>query len=156
MEAEGAAGPAGAMFLGEYRHTLDAKGRVILPSAFRAQLQEGLVMTVGLDNCLTVHPPEEWARVIENLRNLHFTDRRERMFARMMTSSAHSDALDRQGRVTIPARLRDYASLSKDVTVVGADARLELWDSDRWERYRDQGMADFANTEQPFNIGGLF
>lgn len=156
MEAEGA-GPSGsAMFLGEYRHTLDMKGRVILPSVFREQLQEGLVMTVGLDNCLTVYPVDEWERVIRNLRALRATDRRERMFARMMTSSAHFGDLDRQGRVTIPPRLRTYASLSKDVTVVGADARLELWDAERWEQYRDQGMADFANTEQPFDLGGLF
>lgn len=156
MEAEGA-GPSGsAMFLGEHRHTLDMKGRVILPSVFREQLQEGLVMTVGLDNCLTVYPVDEWERVIRNLRALRATDRRERMFARMMTSSAHFGDLDRQGRVTIPPRLRTYASLSKDVTVVGADARLELWDTERWEQYRDQGMADFANTEQPFDLGGLF
>lgn len=144
------------MFLGEYQHTLDAKGRVILPAAFREQLQEGLVMTVGLDHCLTVHPHADWQRVRANLRALRTTDRRERMFARMMTSSAHAEQLDRQGRITIPTRLREYASLAKDVTVVGADARLELWDTGRWEAYREQGMADFANTEQSFELGGIF
>lgn len=157
METAGAAGPASsAMFLGEHRHTLDAKGRVILPSVFREQLQQGLVMTAWLDRCLTVHPLEGWERVIANLRNLRSTDRRERQFVRMMTSSAHQDALDRQGRVTIPARLREYAALGRDVTVVGADDRLELWDSTRWEEYRDQGMADFADTEQSFDLGGIF
>lgn len=156
MEAEGAGPPEGAEFLGEYRHTLDAKGRVILPSAFREQLKEGLVMTIGLDHCLTVHPRAEWGRVVEGLRTLRPTDRRERQFARMMTSSAHKGELDRQGRVTVPARLRDYAGLDRDVTVVGADARLELWDTASWERYREQGMADFADTEQPFDIGGIF
>jgi MraZ protein len=141
------------MFLGEYQHTLDPKGRVILPSTFREELGDGLVMTVGLDHCLTIHPLADWERVVEGLRNLRTTDRRERMFARIMTSSAHADALDRQGRVTIPARLREYASLVKDVTVVGADSRLELWDTSAWERYRDAAMADFANTEQPFDLG---
>lgn len=144
------------MFLGEYQHTLDPKGRVILPSAFRERLKDGLVMTVGLDNCLTLQPVEEWGRVLENLRNLRTTDRRERMFARVMTSSAHAEELDKQGRVTIPARLREYAALAKDVTVVGADMRIELWDTERWDAYRDGAMADFANTEQPFDLGGIF
>jgi MraZ protein len=144
------------MFLGEFQHTLDPKGRVILPSAFREQLKGGLVMTVGLDNCLTIHPTDDWRRVLESLRNLRTTDRRERMFARVMTSSAHAEDIDKQGRVTIPARLREYASLTKDVTVVGADMRIELWDTSRWEAYRDGAMADFANTEQPFDLGGIF
>jgi MraZ protein len=144
------------MFLGEYQHTLDAKGRIILPAAFREELHEGLVMTVGLDNCLTIHPSAEWLRVVGELRALRTTDRRERAFARVMTSSAHAEELDRQGRVTIPARLRDYAGLERDVTVVGADSRLELWDSARWETYRDQAMADFATTDQPFDLGGIF
>jgi MraZ protein len=141
------------MFLGEYQHTLDPKGRVILPSTYRDELGAGLVMTVGLDHCLTVHPLADWQRVLEGLRSLRTTDRRERMFARMMTSSAHADALDRQGRVTVPARLREYASLERDVTVVGADSRLELWSTAAWERYRDAGMADFADTERPFDLG---
>lgn len=158
MEVDGAAEPAddGAMFLGEHRHTLDTKGRVILPSVFREQLQEGLVMSAWLDRCLTVHTLESWQRVRRHLRSLRSTDKRERQFVRMMTSSAHQDALDRQGRVTIPARLREYAGLGREVTVVGADTRLELWDSARWDEYRDQGMAEFADTEQPFDLGGGF
>ena len=143
------------MFLGEYQHTLDPKGRVILPAAFREELEDGLVITVGLDNCLTVHPVADWQRVVEGLRNLRTTDRRERMFARVMTSSAHPEALDRQGRITIPGRLREYASLSKDVSVVGTDSRVELWDTARWEAYRSQAMAEFAETEAPFDLGGV-
>ena len=144
---------ANDMFLGEFQHTLDPKGRVILPSAFREQLSEGLVMTVGLDNCLTVHSVPDWQRVVEGLRNLRSTDRRERSFARMITSSAHPETPDRQGRITIPARLRDYAGLTKDVTVVGADSRVELWNSTAWDAYRDQAMNDFANTDEAFNLG---
>ena len=145
----------GGMFLGEYQHSLDPKGRVIFPAAYRDQLGEGLVMTVGVDNCITVHPALEWERVISGLRRLRSTDRRERMFGRMMTSMAHPDELDRQGRVTIPARLREYADLDRDVTVVGADTRIELWDTARWESYRDQAMADFAQTDSPFDLGGF-
>jgi MraZ protein len=114
------------------------------------------VMTVGVDRCLTAHPIDDWQRVIEGLRGLRTTDRRERMFARMITSSAHPERPDRQGRITIPARLREYASLTKDVTVVGADSRLELWDHAAWERYREQGMADFAMTDRPFDAEGIF
>jgi MraZ protein len=77
------------------------------------------------------------------------------MFTRMMTSMAHRDELDRQGRVTIPARLRQYANLDRDVTVVGADTKIELWDAARWESYRDQAMADFAQTDHPFDLGGF-
>ena len=145
----------GGMFLGEYQHSLDPKGRVIFPAAYREQLGEGLVMTVGVDNCITVHPVPEWERVIDGLRRLRSTDRRERMFTRMMTSMAHPDELDRQGRVTIPARLRQYATLDRDVTVVGADTKIELWDTARWESYRDQAMADFAQTDHPFDLGGF-
>jgi MraZ protein len=141
------------MFLGEYQHTLDPKGRVILPSAFRGELEDGLVMTVGLDNCLTVHPSTEWDRVIAELRALRTTDRRERQFARVVTGLAHPEELDRQGRITIPARLREYAGLSKDIAVVGADNRVELWDAARWEAYRDEAMADFATTDTPFGQG---
>ena len=144
------------MFLGEYQHTLDPKGRVILPSAFREELEEGLVMSIGLDHCLTIHPAAEWQNVLANLRALRTTDRRERMFARMLTASAHPEKLDRQGRVTIPARLRDYAKLRKEVTVVGADSRLELWDTEAWDAYRAEGMAAFAETERPFDVGGIF
>lgn len=143
------------MFLGEYQHSLDPKGRVIFPAAYREQLGEGLVMTVGVDNCIAVHPTAEWQRVIAGLRSLRTTDRRERMFTRMMTSMAHPDELDRQGRVTIPARLREYAGLDRDVTVVGADTKIELWDTARWEQYRDQAMHDFADTDHPFDLGGF-
>ena len=144
------------MFLGEYQHTLDPKGRVILPSAFREELEGGLVMTVGLDHCLAVHPLADWQRVVDSLRELRTTDRRERMFARMLTASAHPEVLDRQGRVTIPARLREYADLTKDVAVVGADSRLELWDAAAWEAYRSEAISDFAGTERPFDVGGIF
>lgn len=143
------------MFLGEYQHTLDSKGRLILPSAFREALGEGLVMTVGVDRCLTVHPQRDWEHVLEGLRNLRTTDRKERAFARVMTSSAHAEELDKQGRITIPARLREYASLDRDVTVVGADSRVELWNTPSWEVYRDQAMADFAETDSPFDLGGF-
>lgn len=141
------------MFLGEYSHQLDSKGRLILPAAFRAELSEGLVMTVGLDRCLTVYSRAEWQRVAEGLRALRSTDRRERAFARVLRSSAQPEELDKQGRITIPARLREYADLSTGVTVVGADGCIELWDTESWTAYRQSAMADFADTEESFGLG---
>lgn len=141
------------MFLGEFQHTLDSKGRLILPSAFREPLGDGLVITVGLDRCLTVHPRADWQRVLEGLRQLQHTDERQRRFARVVTSSAHPGELDRQGRITIPNRLREYATLDRDVAVVGADSRIELWNADRWAAYRDEAMNEFANTDTPLGDG---
>lgn len=143
------------MFLGEYQHTLDPKGRVILPSAFREQLSEGLVMTIGIDNCLTVHPVADWERVVTELRTLVATDGRHRAYARVVTASAHPDTLDKQGRVTIPARLRSYAGLTKDVSVVGADLKVEIWDTPTWVPYRDRAMSDYAATDTPLGAGPL-
>ncbi|QBI18140.1 transcriptional regulator MraZ [Egibacter rhizosphaerae] len=143
------------MFLGEYQHTLDSKGRLILPSAFRERLQEGVVLTIETDRCLSLYPQSDWERMLEGLRELRTTSERERKYARMLLSSAHPDALDRQGRVTLPARLREYADFTRDVTVVGADTRIELWDRERWESYRSEAMEEFAATDSPFELGGL-
>ena len=143
------------MFLGEYQHTLDPKGRVILPSAFRDELAEGLVMTVGLDHCIEVHSAAGWAHKIEQLRALRSTDAQERRFVRMMTALAHSQQLDKQGRVSVPARLREYAGVDKELAVVGSDDHIELWDTERWSAYRDEALADFANTDEAFGQGLL-
>ncbi len=142
-------------FLGEFQHTLDPKGRVILPSRFRDELAKGLVMTVGQDHCLTIYPVDVWRELAVRLRSLRSTDRRERAYARAMRSYAHPDEPDRQGRITIPARLREYAELTKDIAVVGQDTAVEVWDSARWERYRDAAVDTFAETDQPFDLGGF-
>ena len=143
------------MFLGEYQHTLDPKGRVILPSAFRDELAEGLVMTVGLDHCIEVRSSEGWKERVEQLRSLRSTDARERRFVRMMTALAAEQHLDKQGRVSVPTRLREYASMDKELAVVGSDDHIELWDAGRWSDYRDQALADFANTDEAFGLGSL-
>lgn len=143
-------------FLGTHWHALDAKGRVVLPSPFRRQLQDGeVVMTLGQEKCLTVHPRAEWDIIRANLRALRTTDRRERTFVRMLTSHASTQTLDRQGRVTLPLELRAYAGIELDseVAVVGADNRIELWNGDRWSAYKAEGMEDLANNETAFDIG---
>lgn len=141
------------MFLGEFQHTLDSKGRLILPSDFREPLADGLVITVGPDHCLKVHPRGDWQRVLDGLRELRSTDRNQRMYARMVTSQAHPEELDKQGRITIPSRLREYAGLDRDVAVMGADTWIELWDAQRWAAYREEAMADFAAIDSPMTDG---
>ena len=143
----------GAMFLGEFQHTLDPKGRVILPSAFREQLKEGLVMTVGIDRCVDVHRAAAWPTFVQGLRDLKNTDARQRGFVRMILAYAHPDTPDRQGRITVPARLREYAGLDKDVAVVGNDTRVELWNAGTWTTYRDSALDDFAETAEPLGSG---
>ena len=143
----------GAMFLGEFQHTLDPKGRVILPSVFREQLKEGLVMTVGIDRCVEVHPAAAWPPFVQGLRDLKNTDARQRAFVRMILASAHPDTPDRQGRITVPARLREYARLDKDVAVVGNDARVELWNVESWTAYRDNALNDYAETAEALGAG---
>lgn len=143
------------MFMGEHQHALDPKGRVTLPSSFREQLEGEVVITVGIDHCLTIHPRAEWERFAESLRTLQTTDRRTRMAARALRGSAHLDTLDKQGRVTIPVPLRDYARLQRDVTLVGADEVIELWDSANWQAYRAEAMDAYAATDEPFvAVGG--
>ena len=143
------------MFLGVHQHTLDPKGRVILPAALRDELTEGVVLSVGHDRCVTAYPAAQWREVVAGLRALRSTDQRERAFMRMMTSSAHPQTLDKQGRITVPAHLRSYAHLDRDVTVVGNDDHLELWDAGRWDAYYERVVEQFANTDEPFNVGGF-
>ena len=112
-------------------------------------------MTISQDRCVAVYPMDSWQVHLASMRQMRTTDARERQFVRMITAEAHPETLDRQGRITVPVRLRGYANLSKDVTVVGADTRIELWDSATWEPYREQGIADFAEINEAFNLGIL-
>ena len=144
------------MFMGEYQHALDPKGRVILPASFRGELEEGLVMTYGIDGHLTVYSLEGWAGVASELHRMRQTDKQERRFARMMLSGAYEERLDRQGRITIPARLRDYAKLDRDVVLLGQLDAIEVWDAAAWEIEREEATRDFQATDQPFELGGRF
>lgn len=136
------------MFLGEYQHSLDAKGRLILPSKFRARLEPGLVLTKGQDGCLYVLPVEEWSRTAERLRDVRITNRATRDFARLWFSGASEDRPDRQGRISIPENLRAYAALERDVTVIGAGTRAEIWNREAWERRRTEMERGYSDMEE--------
>lgn len=123
------------MFMGEYQHTIDDKGRLIIPARFREELGMKFVITKGLDNCLFVYPMPGWAEMEQKLRSLPFTRADARAFVRFFFSGATECELDRQGRILLPGNLREYAHLEKEVVVVGVSTRVEIWSRELWEKY---------------------
>lgn len=137
------------MFLGEYRHSIDAKGRLAVPTKYRKQLEKGAVVTRGLDRCLTIYPTESWGVLAGKLASLPISKSNTRSFARFLLAGAMDVELDKQGRIVIPEYLREFAGVSKSVVVAGIYDRLEVWDADAWERYRtsaEQGSDAIAEA----------
>ena len=134
------------MFMGEYNHTIDAKGRLIIPSKFRELLGEEFVLTKGLDGCLSIYPMDEWNAFEEKLRALPLTNKNARTFTRFFVAGATNCELDKQGRILLPPVLREYANLTKDVVLVGVLSRVEIWDKDRWQEntYDEDEMDEIA------------
>lgn len=120
------------MFMGEYNHTIDAKGRLIVPSKFRELLGNEFVVTKGLDGCLFVYPNEEWKNIEEKFRNVPLTTKDARKFSRFFFAGAAALEVDKQGRILLPQVLRDYAVLDKDVVLVGVLSRVEIWSKEKW------------------------
>lgn len=133
------------MFLGEHRHALDTKGRVIFPVRLREELGAQVVLQKGIDPCLYVLPPEEWERQVERVKALPTTKPEARRYARFFFSQAQSERIDRQGRLTVPQAFRTYAGLERDVVIVGVGSRVEIWDADRWEQHRSQSEAEVTD-----------
>ena len=143
------------MFLGTHTPRLDDKGRLFLPAKYREELSAGLVLTKGQERCLYVFPETEFARFTEALRAAPVTAKAVRDYSRVFFASASDEIPDKQGRFTIPANLRQYAGLDRDVTVIGAGSRLEIWDSAVWDAYLAQTEQSFAETAEEI-IPGLF
>lgn len=120
------------MFMGEYNHTIDAKGRVIIPSRLRESLGEEFVVTKGLDGCLFAYPKEEWSVFEEKLGALPLTNSNARKFSRFFLAGAAMAEVDKQGRILIPPVLREFAALEKEVVLVGVSRRVEIWSKERW------------------------
>lgn len=135
------------MFLGTHFPKLDAKGRIILPARFRDDLAEGLVLTKGQDRCLVVWPRAEFDAYAEKLRANAQANAQVRAMTRVFFSSAFDESVDAQGRLTIPPVLRDYADLDRELTVVGADTRIEIWSSPRWDAYLGEHEESFADLD---------
>lgn len=120
------------MFLGEFEHTIDGKGRLTIPAKFRDELAGGVVVTRGLDGCLWAYSRSEWERLAEKISQLPTTNPNARNFARFMFSSAFDSIPDRQGRVLVPQNLRDYASIGNETVIIGVMNRVEIWSPEKW------------------------
>jgi MraZ protein len=143
------------MFIGEYQHNLDEKGRLAIPAKFRAALVKGAVVTRGLDNCLFLYTAPEWQKLASKLAALPISKANTRAFARLMLAGAMDVQLDKQGRIILPEYLRRYASIRKGVIVTGLYNRLEIWDENNWNRYKkgtEKSSGDIAEALEGLGV----
>ena len=136
------------MFIGEFQHTIDTKGRVAIPAKFRSDLSEGAVITRGLDGCLFLYPKNEWTKLARRIAELPISKSNARAFARLMLAGAMAVDFDKQGRVVIPFYLRDYAGLRHEAIITGLFNRLEIWSQNRWEKYRQNTERDSGDIAE--------
>ena len=142
------------MFMGEYNHTVDTKGRLIVPSKFREQLGDEFVVTKGLDGCLFVYSKSEWENIEKKFRNVPLTTKDARKFARFFFAGAASCEVDKQGRILLPVVLREYAGIEKDVVSVGVFNRVEIWDKDKWQESKSyDDMDEIAEHMADLGLG---
>jgi MraZ protein len=137
------------MFIGEYYHSLDEKGRTALPAKFRSDLKKGAVVTRGLDNCLFLYTKDAWQVLADKLAKLPISKANTRAFGRLMLSGAMEVEIDGQGRIILPEYLRKYASLNKKLVIAGLYDRLEIWDEGNWDKYKkatEKGSKDIAEA----------
>ncbi|MEJ8751110.1 division/cell wall cluster transcriptional repressor MraZ [Lagierella sp. ICN-221743] len=125
------------MFIGEYQHNLDTKGRITMPSKFREELGNTFYITKGMDGCLFVFPEDEWIEMDKKIKALRLSRKDARGIARLFYAGAIDVSLDKMGRVLLPGNLRQYASLEKEAIIIGVSSRVEIWDKDRWQSYND-------------------
>jgi MraZ protein len=136
------------MFIGEYSHNMDAKGRVSMPAKFREQLGTVFYLTKGLDNCLFVFPEEEWRVFEEKLKKLPLTNKNARGFVRMFYAGATDCSLDKQGRVNVPQILRTHGGLEKEVKIIGVGSRIELWSEENWDTYNNPDNISYEDIAE--------
>lgn len=140
--------------LGEYSHSIDDKGRIILPAKFREELGDSFIATKGLEKCIFVYPKAEWSTIETKLKELPLAKAEARAFVRFFFAGAAEIECDKQGRMLLPGTLREYAALSRDVVVIGVLNRIELWDKDAWEAYNaDTSQAVTTIAEQLADLG---
>lgn len=143
------------MLTGEFNHSIDVKGRLIIPSKFREILGDDFVITKGLDGCLFVYPQEEWKTFENKLRTLPLTNKDARTFTRFFLGSAVDGGLDKQGRVLISSALRNFAGLDKEVVLVGVLDRIEIWDKAKWDEKNaavEENMDDIASHMEDLGL----
>ena len=143
------------MFMGEFHHSIDEKGRLIITSKFRTELGESFVITRGLENCLFVYSLVEWNKITDKLRKLPFTKQNARNFNRFLLSGATITELDKQGRVNIPSTLADFASLDKDCVIIGVNDRLEIWSKSKWENFFSENEDKLSDIAEDLFTGDI-
>ena len=136
------------MFIGEYYHNLDAKGRIIIPAKFRDELNGTFILTRGLDGCLTIYSTEKWEKIFEEINKLPETKKATRQYIRMLTANACECTLDNQGRILIPANLSGSVNITKECVVVGANSHIEIWDKATWNAYMDDASENFEDIAE--------
>ena len=141
------------MFMGEYNHIIDAKGRLIIPARFRELLGEEFILTKGLDGCLSIYPMDAWEAFETKLRALPLTNKNARTFTRFFVAGATNCELDRQGRILVPQTLREFAGLEKEVVLTGNLDRIEIWSKEKWsENCNYDDMDNIAESMQDMGI----
>lgn len=144
------------MLIGEYEHTIDSKGRLILPAKIREDIGENFVITKGLDGCLFGFSKNEWNNFEEKLKTLPLTNKNARDFVRFFLSGAIEAEVDKQGRFLIPSNLREYASLDKEAVITGVGTRIEIWNKDKWKAYNsEENLSADQIAENMANLGML-
>lgn len=143
------------MFIGEYQHNLDDKGRVAIPVKFRAKLSDGAVVTRGLDESLVLYPASEWQKIATKLSELPLSQGKARAFARLMLAGAMEVEPDKQGRMIVPGYLREYAKLKSQVVLTGLFNRVEIWDSQIWKEYRNIAETESASIAEELGAFGV-
>lgn len=136
------------MFIGEYSHNLDAKGRLIIPSRFRDELHASFILTRGLDGCLTIYSLEQWNKIFEEINKLPDTKKATRAYIRVLTSNASECLLDNQGRILIPSNLANSVNIKKECVVVGANDHIEIWDKETWDNYFEEANKNFEEVAE--------
>lgn len=137
------------MFMGEYHHSIDDKGRLIIPSKFRTELKDKFIITRGIENCLFVYPEDRWEQIVHKLESLPFTKKDARNFTRFFLSGATVAEFDKQGRINITSPLIAYAGIDKECVIIGTGDRLEIWAKEAWDNFFDSAsinMSDIAEN----------
>ena len=142
------------MLMGEYHHNIDEKNRLVMPSKFRNDLGNTFIITRGLDKCLFVYSMVEWNKVVEKMKTLPFTQKNARYFTRFLLSGAIEAELDKSGRVSITSPLIEYADITKECVIIGANDRLEIWSKESWNNFMDENSMEFENIAENLFTSG--
>lgn len=136
------------MLVGSFNHKLDGKGRTVLPARFRGELGNSVVATIGIDRCIALYPLSRWEEMLFKLKDLSSFKKKTRDFRRVLLSMASEQEIDGSGRILLPTLLREYAGVEQDITLIGAEDHMEIWDAKKWEEHRGVVLSDFSDLAE--------